>query len=355
MVEHHNDNQLSMPLLCMAHRGEAQHFLRQEPFQALPFHFGGLYGHKSAMLLITGEGVLEASRRISAVLGHFRGRLNAVINIGIAGALDKALEVGSIHHIRTAYGEENRKAAFHSYSSYDGRAEIDCISAAARVLDSEYAGYLACFAQLVDREIWACGAAADLFKLPFYGIKLVSDFADGANICLDIQQQASQSSAALYHHYCQAYQEQSQEIPRVGNSLRLPEGFHFTTALQRQYEKRLRQLMKKENCSAEEAMNLLDLDAIRADANAAKQRTRLLISALDQLLNPVENRFSGKLMAVCKSLTDAGCQVKFAPDYEDDSITLTIKIEHRRHLQKLQSALADFDYQAMQKILNGEF
>jgi hypothetical protein len=41
-------------------------------------------------------------------------------------------------------------------------------------------------------------------------------------------------------------------------------------------------------------------------------------------------------------------------DYENDSVTLSVKIEHKKHVEKLKNALEKFDYEAIREVLNGE-
>lgn len=189
------------PLLIFAHRGEAQEFLQRLPFQAADTEFKGFYETEERSLLLCGEGLPAAHARVSAVLNAFGETLSLVLNLGIAGSLSDALPAGEIYPIRTVYREPDAGQAFPSFRSAEPGAQIDCISAAKRVLSPGYARRLAPFAPIVDRELWAIASLCADYNLPFFAYKLISDRAGVDTSTVDFNTRARQFSEQLYEFY----------------------------------------------------------------------------------------------------------------------------------------------------------
>jgi len=189
------------PLLIFAHRGEAQEFLQQLPFQAADTAFKRFYETEQQALLLTGEGLRAAEERLSAFLNAFGKHISTVINLGIAGSLSDALPAGEIYPIRTAYREPEAGPAFPSFHSAAPAAQRDCISARKRVLTPAYAQRLASFAPIVDRELWAIASLCADYSLPFLAYKLISDRAGVDTSTVDYKARARQFSEQLFDFY----------------------------------------------------------------------------------------------------------------------------------------------------------
>ena len=167
----------SKTLLSFAHRGEAQTFLKNGKYSAVEFAFDGVYESEQTFLVITGEGIQNATEKVTAVCAAFRAQISQVVNIGIAASLQDHIRLNEIYSVRTAYAEHYGKVAFKTFTSDDTTSQIDCLTAAERVLQKSYSDTLSAFAPIVDRELWGCASACALFKLPFRSYKLISDLS----------------------------------------------------------------------------------------------------------------------------------------------------------------------------------
>ena len=152
-----------MDLCVLAHRGEAQIFIKGLKSISPNFYQGEDYA-----VLICGEGVFEASK-----LGAYVQTFDRVLNFGIAGALEEALELEKIYPIRTHYLHENDRPQFKSFTSLIG--ELDCITSFNRVFDDEFAKELSMYAQIVDREAWLMAKICSDHNKEFQSYKLISE------------------------------------------------------------------------------------------------------------------------------------------------------------------------------------
>lgn len=346
-------NKTLRPLLVFAHRGEAQVFLKKLHLKSLPFHFDGLYQSEDVLLLITGEGLQNASERLSAVVAALRESILRIVNLGIAGGLDRAMDLEKIFSIRTVYRSENAEMQFKTFTTADKTAALDIISASQRILRRESAEKLKPFANIVDREAWACASTADLFKIPFYCYKLLSDLPEEGTVCLDIRAQAEKYSSLLFEFYQNVHLTEPHAESSAASAL-LPDGFYASTAQLRQLKTLLKHLCIKLQLPEEEIIRKANPEKIIEQESREKQRTSLLLQALTDILNPFNARLRERLDDLTAPLASAGCRVKFSRDYEDDEVTITARIRHPQHLNKLQNALAAFDYDAVLKVLHGE-
>ncbi len=192
-----------MKLLIFAHKGEASHFISKLNFKPLPFIFNGLYSNGKDLLLLTGEGLQNATEKTAIVLTKYSKEISQLVNIGIAGSLNLNLKIDESYLICESFKE--------SADSIDGKkfkftnsSEFKCISANNRVLDIIYAKKLAAHADLVDRELWAIASCAKIFKVQVIALKLISDNAlieNSKDICIDIKARAREMSEKLFKKY----------------------------------------------------------------------------------------------------------------------------------------------------------
>ena len=186
-----------MKLLTFAHRGEAQYFLEKDNYVVVEFQFARLFRNDKNFLLVTGEGLDTAEKVLSVFFPVYRSAIENVVNMGIGGALNNTLELEKIHSIKKI----NRENGNETFQSADVYAKIDCISAENRVNNKTYRKQLGKYAQIVDRELWACAKLANEFKKNIYSYKLISDFADEKTDQKKIKLKAKELSKKLYHFY----------------------------------------------------------------------------------------------------------------------------------------------------------
>ena len=190
-----------MHVLCFAHRGECAVFMRCLALRPLSLSFATAWQGEGMYVLLTGEGIEQASRTLAAFCARYEQDLTAIVNLGIAGGLDPQLARDEIYLVRTIYGAKHSSVEHHSYTCSDAAALHDCISARERVLDVKTGTLLASFAPLVDRELWGLASVAALFKLPLHAAKLVSEIVFDTEICQRARAKREQYSAALYEFW----------------------------------------------------------------------------------------------------------------------------------------------------------
>lgn len=343
-----------MLLLTFAHRAEAGRFLKSDKYRSCDFEFADLYKSKNNYLLITGEGIQKTTERLSAVCVTLYKEIKAVINLGIAGAIDNSVKVGKVYPVRVCYLSRFGSMNFHSFytSNIDDQNAQDCVSLDYRATYSNLSAHLKEFASLVDREVWAIGSVCSLFNLPFASFKLATDRIgqETSNPFNPDRQQTEQYSELLYKFFIES---ECIEVKQTIDPLQyLGEEFYFTTSQSRRYRSLMKHLSIKFG-NESEVFKRVDLATIRSFPVTPKERTAYLLQKLSDHLNPINVRIRERLTSLTKGLTNAGCQVQFSRDYRDDEINLSVRITKRDQLQQLRDALMKLPYDEILAILNG--
>jgi hypothetical protein len=190
-----------MLLLTMAHKGEAQEFIKRSYTQKADFHFPGIFRSGDDILLLTGEGIEQSILRVSSVLTYFGTKIDRVLNMGIAGALNPSLQVNQIYGIRNVYHEPLHDMIFSSLSCEETHSKMDCITVKNAVLDSQKSNHLREIADIVDRELWGVGYTCDQYGLSFKSYKLISDLANEDTDVDKIKSKSSYYSKHLFDFY----------------------------------------------------------------------------------------------------------------------------------------------------------
>jgi hypothetical protein len=339
-----------MKLLTFAHRGEAQHFLKEGNYTSLPFIFDGAYRNSDSFLLITGEGLKNASEKTAAFCGAFSDEIKEVFNIGVAGALSPSIELGVIYSIRSSYAEDQ----FKSYSSLESASKIDCISSHKRVFDIKEAAHLECFANLVDRELWSIGAIATLFKVPFHAIKLASDrVGENSEICQVIKDQAPEFSARLYDFFIQNFSNEK-IMPPTDLLLVDDKRFYLTTSQLRKYQSLLTSLSQKLQNNERKILAKINLEQICEDNTRPKQRSNALLLLMHELLNPFQKQVRDKLDSLLSDYTSNNIHIKFDENYEGDNFYLSTKVQSPEDLELVIKKLQSFPYPKIKNLFRGD-
>ncbi|OFZ45746.1 MAG: hypothetical protein A2381_14955 [Bdellovibrionales bacterium RIFOXYB1_FULL_37_110] len=163
-----------MKLVILAHKLEARHFFFNYSFKKNP-DFLNLYEHAQFNLFICQMGPIQALQNLTTLLEKINN-FDLIINLGISGALNHALQPDSIVAIKTL---TDASAIFHPIDTPDGI--YTCLTSENKILTPIDAATLTGI-DLIDME--ACGLfqASHTYKIPFYSYKLISDFPHhGAN------------------------------------------------------------------------------------------------------------------------------------------------------------------------------
>jgi nucleoside phosphorylase len=343
-----------MNLLVFAHRGEAKTFLSELNFKSVKGKdFLNLYKNDSNYLLICGEGLQSATELTASVLSFIHEEVRNVINFGIAGALDKSLELNNIYSVQTIYSEKITGAMqFKSFSSSDPKAYFDCVSAIDRVLNDENSIYLSKFAQIVDRELWAIASVAKLFKKPFQSFKLISDYAGTDTSCFDISNKTDFYSQHLFDYFSEHFD--SKEQLKEEDTLETPDGFYFTTAQKRSYKNLYEKLSKKLSLNENELFDYLKINEIIKQDIQAKLKTKFLIEKMQNALSPYELELNKNLKEIFKPFQHNSVQVQIQKDLETENFSVHADIKNENEFEKLKSAVNHFNYKEYIDFLNGK-
>jgi adenosylhomocysteine nucleosidase len=146
----------------------------EREFDGIEFRF---FENNRAVLVCGGIGA-EAARRASEALIQLYHPI-AVESVGFAGALDPALEVGTVLGVRHVIDgkDGSRKDAAIGYWTLLTVSQISDVAEKAK-LAAAYG------AHAVDMEAAAVGHAAEAHGLPFRALKVISDGYDFAMPCL---------------------------------------------------------------------------------------------------------------------------------------------------------------------------
>lgn len=190
-------------LLLFAHKGEASFFLQNIPHTPIDFFFKGLFNSENYFLLLTGEGLQNASEKTISVLTQFNHQIDSIYNIGTAGSLNENIYTDEIHWIKSVVAGSVARREYKTFYSSDTSAVTTCISAYERITDIESRRQLSAFGDIVDRELWAIGSAAKFFNLPFSALKYISDDYKNTDFCADVIKKAPLISEQLYREFIQ--------------------------------------------------------------------------------------------------------------------------------------------------------
>ncbi len=185
-----------MIILTFAHKGEAAEFIRRKHTLRVDFYFSGLYRNYDELLLVTGS--RQHAARLEKVCSYFGDRIEAVLNLGIAGGLHAEMEMNQIYGIRHIIHEQQEGR----YDCVSSRAGSTCITVEEPATDDHHRSALRDRgADCADMEIWWQAEFCNRINLPFQSYKLISDTANLSSDQKDIIEAASFFSKHLFDFY----------------------------------------------------------------------------------------------------------------------------------------------------------
>lgn len=190
-----------MLLITIAHKGEAQEFIKRAYTQPADFHFPGIYRSGDDILLLTGEGIEQSILRVSSVLTYFGKKIDRVLNMGIAGALKSSLQINQIYGIRQVFHESNNDQKISKILCKETHSKMDCVTSQKQVIEAKYAQSLKRIAPIVDRELWGIGYTCNNYGISFKSYKLISDYAGESTKLHEIKSNVSYYSKHLFDFY----------------------------------------------------------------------------------------------------------------------------------------------------------
>lgn len=342
-----------MILLTFAHRKEAEEFFQNEKFQLLPFVFDGLFKSDKYFLLITGEGVQSASEKIISVLASFKEDIHIIINLGIAGSIDPKIKKDSIYEIRTSYAHHAERLEFKSFTTNTKNSSIDCLTLFDRVVDIEKRKLLSPFAQIIDRELWANGSAAHLFKIPFTGIKYISDDLESVDFCKLVIEESPIISQKLFNHFQSIYfhQDLKSSIDPLSFILHMKE-FHFTVTQKRLLQNHYEILIRK-NISLEEVLAKPEIIEFIKSEMSPKDKTKHLLDHLLGIINPFHYKLTNSFEKIIRPYKNKQIDINYDKNFEDPNLSFTFKVKSQYELNEKIKLIQNFPIEKIEKIFEG--
>lgn len=338
--------QESLKLLVFAHPAEAHAFLERGNFQSLHQKLK-LYHSEDTLLLLTGEGRLNALSATLQTLTLYNGRIDQVYNLGLAGALSSKFTKNQIFTIKNSYAHNGHESIFQSFQL---GGEIDCLTSDSRILDKKSKEELSIHAHLVDRELWGVAFAAKQLNVNLQSIKIVSDEVEQNEFCEIIRDEAHEFSQKLYNYYLTFESPSTEKSPEIN----LPSEFHLTFTLSTKLNKLLNDLSIKESKNEADILTEMKLESYIERYSKPKERSLALIQDLEKRLNPFREKLNTKFSNITNELVAAGARVSTDPRWENKYIDISLRVTSQQQLQNFNTACSRLNYKDYLNILEGE-
>ena len=299
-----------MKLITMAHAGEARGSIETFKLERITPH---LYRNEELVLILTGEGPFEAATKTSLIIPKYP--FSEVINIGIAGSLSPELKIGDFLPVRTHYLINGATPLFKTFQGHS--TGVDCLTAFERILDPKKAEPLRGLGGLVDREAWGVAMAARTAELPMRSFKMVSDMAGSIDACELVKDKAVEYGLMLADELVKILDKKDDPAEESF----LPHGLHFTFSTRHQFNNLLRKLSIKNEKTPEEILGSLPLHELRQLDILPKEKTRILLSKMEESIDPVRSMLEKTREEMTKNFLKEGVRIHIDPAWEKSSVT----------------------------------
>lgn len=345
-----------MRLLLFAHRGEAQEFIKRYGLKPLDER-NTLYRNDDSFLCISGEGMLEVFTFLGPLLGELqtKHKISEIINMGVAGALNPDIVLGGIYEVQTSYAFD-AEPLFHSFQleCNEDSKKLDCITSGKRVLDDEFSDRLSCFAELVDRELWACAKLCKELGIKLRSYKLVSDFAGTQTDCFDLKHQARDFSSKLLDYYIRHHEKRKDQTLPIEEAQEISDINLNMSFSQKARLKRLSQLLRNRSQFSWTTFLQEQNETLHSKNITEKQKANLLLDQLELELNPVLKEVKKRFGQLCSPLEKIGAHILFDKSFEKKKFKIQMEINDQKNIENLKSALEDLHFRDFEKVWDGE-
>jgi hypothetical protein len=238
------------------------------------------------------------------------------------------------------------KPQFKSFKSFE--SGIDCLTSFERILSPEKALPLSGIGQLVDREAWGVAMAAKNAGVEFKAFKLISDLAGSLGACELTRENAPEWSAklAVYikpHLGITISESQQLELP----------GFYFTFTTQNQFKQILKKISIREEISEEDVLLTLPLESLREEKILPKERARLLLSFMEEKLDPLKKKLQDGLSGWKNPFEKKGIQLVTDPTWESSQVKVTMTLENQEDLKQKLETLSKLNLRPFYELRDG--
>lgn len=333
-----------MHLITMAHLGEALGVIEKFNLKRIT---ADLFSGENLMLLLTGEGPMEAAIKTALLLPQHP--FIEVINLGIAGTLDEQFQVGEIHQVRSLYLVQDLKPSFKTFQSSD--KGLDCLTSFERILDKNKAEKLKGIGTLVDREAWGIAMTAKTHGIKFSSYKIISDVAGSLSACELVKESAAVFSAALAD-FLDTKLNSKDSKPQEALKF---QGFYFTFSTEHKFKTLLNKLSIKENVSEEKVLESLPLKDLNERKLLPKERTRLLMEEMENRIDPTKMILIQKKNSWSLDFEKNGIKVQTDPLWENPVVTLSMEVSSDQDLKAKLLKLNTLSLKPFTDLMNGDF
>lgn len=330
-----------MKLITLAHYGEAQSIIDRF---SLSKKSSELYQNDELTLLLTGEGPFEACASVSFLLGQ--KKFSEVINLGIAGALDKKLSVGEIFEIRSIYLVIEGRL---QYKTFNQAGQKDLITSFERILGEDKAHSLSGFGDIVDREAWGVAFSCKEHRVPFRSFKVISDVAGSIGACEAVKENAQEFSLKLLAKLEEILGEVKETHEK---SYHLGDEFYFTFSLKHRLHHLVEMITLRDEITALDVFKKIDLAGLKELNITPKARAKLLIEKLELELDP----FKGKLHEALTLWKEKyqGVDISTDPQWESQNVKFSFTVQSKGELETKLKLLDQVDLEPFYQILQGK-
>ncbi len=336
-----------MNLIVFAHRNEAFAFLKAKKWQSLSLAGKTYFRTESELLCICGEGRENAQFWTASLCSKYP--VEQIYNFGSCAALDRKLQLEQIHSVKTSIANKGQKEMEFKTFSLQQSDGLVCMSAQERVQSRELADFYESFAQLCDRELWGIAFAAKQISIPLRAYKYVSDFADSP-LCFEIREHAKELSSK----FLEVYESKDVEVSSV-EPLKLPENFHFSQHQKQEFEKRIRDLKIKFQCSEQEVLEKLGCKELAAQAIHKKEKSKILLKRMHTAFDPFHAQLQEKIESEFHSKPPSIRKIQWDSNFEDKNYEFTLQAKSKEEFQEALQYLNSIDFGRLEKYFQGEW
>jgi len=314
-------------LLCFAHLAEAQSFIHHFKLKQnnAPSSLYSNDNH-SYLVLITGEGLEKTLFNCTQTLTVFP-EIKAVFTMGLCGSLNYQLKKYSIiqpQNIRRVnyISQSEVDIHFSAFENTQFKENVNLISCQQRIFNPTVHDKLIPLGSIIDREAWSCHYSSHSLNLPCTSIKIVSDFADSKEDCLNIRKEATQYSDLLLAYFLTNFSTQEETIKIVKenpfSTLQKDIDFHFT------------QNLKHKLNTFKSLINLDYLEKIilnlKSQKLSPKLRAQLCIQMLVKEYNPQKYQLEKNINNIKNRLDSSSVKIDFIKP--ENSIQFSLKTKN---------------------------
>jgi hypothetical protein len=335
-----------MHLITLAHHGEAQSIIERFNLERISPEF---YHGENFDCLITGEGPFEAAISTSRALAQ--KTYEKVINLGIAGTLNKEARPGAIHQVRTIYLVVNGSPQFKSFSL--SSSGLDLITSFERILSPQKADVLRGLGAIVDREAWGVAMAAKSSGVICESYKLISDVAGTMDACEAVQDKAQELSQEL----CQFLRKILVEEKKLsGQHVKgaLDSSFYFTFSSQKKFENLLHKLSLRQERSEDNVLATLPLEELKQRKMTPKERALELVTLMEKELDPFKGALEEKLSLWKKPFHKHAIELTTDPTWEDVGVKVSLTARSQDELSQKLEVLGQLNLKTFHTLREGK-